>query len=661
MSAPVRVWGTTCGALLLVVLVAGCRQFKVTGAPDPCPTQSRLGANEVQKCWEKHETTLTTERPFTDSAGGGQLYGEALPIAGRRLRHAVALDYSGSMYGGYDDEHPGVPPCGWHFESESSDRHIRNGPYYWEQEGFARLFADGPLGALTGNEPVYPIVFNRDVTVLGADGFYSTFDEAAGRFDAPLPAPLQGRDAVLGLLTAVGSGRLPANPAHAPYGDPHETHLNEVLDAGAALFESFRERDGILWIVTDNIIELANSGDGEVLRDVRYNQKFYDTLKHDSRWQVVQAWPIHQAPWLCGSTLMTYGLYYSSRPRIDERGYRELCRGAEAQLAHEHQIEAFRRYAHSESPAPGQPFKLKPDDIDVVELSFVGQVMCDVVKVDMPGECRAQIKIENLLNHRQVDAADIVLVNSRCDPWGQHLRWLRPVRIAVPFCAGSITRSFPLPHPILPGHPETLAIRFPSPPVRTVRATFADQWESANYDRFLMLGRMDVGIRNLRTSMVIQTGALKDVYGVESLPDVFLNPSTDNLRTSICLPLSVQNPSFFASFVLFILIATAALVVGISIWLVTPRFRTILIDDVDQGRFRLSRVGSHDLKLKEQRIGKANLGWDGAPAIRGVGGYKIRKEGNHWVYKNEAEGIEGRIDVVSGESRRAVLRKNDDF
>jgi hypothetical protein len=658
MSLPFRVAGI-CAALVLATLAAGCRQLKVTGAPDLCPTEERLTDEEVRTCWDKHETTLNTRRPIADSTGGGRLRGAALPIAGRRLRHAVALDYSGSMYGGYDDEEPGASPCGWHFED---NRHVRNGTYYWEKPEFAQFLADGPLGALTGTEPVHPMAFNHSVTVLGADGTFSTFDEAAGRFPGTLPPPVHGRDAVLAVLTATGAGRLPANPAKAPFGDPQQTRLKGVLDAASALFESFDERDGILWIVTDNIIEQAPPGAVEVARDVLYNQEFYETLRDNPRWQVIHAWPVHRAPWLCSSTLMVYGLYYSSRLRIDEHNYRELCRGAEAQLAHEHQIAAFKRYAHAASPSPGQPFKLKPHDIDVVEISFVGQVRCDPVKVGMVGECRAQIKVENLLHHRRIDAAEIVLVNGRCDPWGLRSRRLWPVRIASPFCAGTVTKTLALPHPILPGRPEKLTIRFPSPPVETVRNTFADHWESANFDRFLMLGRMNVGIRNLATSMVIKEEALQDVYGVQSLPTLFRNPSTDNLQTSICLPLSVQNPSFFASLVLVALIATAVLMVVLVLWLLKPSFRTVLIDGVDQGRFRLMRIGSHDLRHRNERIGRAKLGWNGAPALRGVTGHKIRKEGNHWVGEDQATGDRVIIEVVAKRTtKRSAVDRNDAF
>jgi hypothetical protein len=646
-----------CAALLLAALAAGCRQFKVTGAPDLCPAEERLTPEEVRTCWDKHETTLNTRRPLDDSTGGGRLHDAALPIAGRRLRHAIALDYSGSMYGGYDDEKPGASPCGWHFEG---NRHVRNGPYYWEKPEFARFLADSPLGALTGTEPVHPVAFNRFVTVLGADGNFNTFDEVAGRFPGALPPPVQGRDAVLAALTASGSGRLPANPVQAPFGDPRQTRLKGVLDAASALFESFDERDGILWIVTDNIIEQAPAGAVEVARDVLYNQEFYETLRDDPRWQVIHAWPIHKAPWLCGSTLMVYGLYYSSRLRIDERNYRELCRGDGAQLAHERQIAAFQRYAHTASPSPGQPFKLKPHDIDVVEISFVGQVRCDPVKVGMAGECKAQIKVENLLHHRRIDAAEIVLVNGRCDPWGLRSRRLWPVRIASPFCAGTVARTLALPHPILPGRPEKLAIRFASPPVETVRTTFADHWESANFSRFLMLGRMNVGIRNLATSMVIGEEALQDIYGVESLPRLFRNPSTDNLQTSICLPLSVQNPSFFASLVLVALIAAAVLIVALFIWLLKPSFRTIIIDGVDQDRFRLMRIGSHDLHYRSQRIGRAKLGWNGAPALRGVAGHKIRKEGNHWVGEDLATGDKVIIEVVAKNKGKVSRPSGDD-
>jgi hypothetical protein len=173
---------------------------------------------------------------------------------------------------------------------------------------------------------------------------------------------------------------------------------------------------------------------------------------------------------------------------------------------------------------------------------------------------------------------------------------------------------------------------------------------------------MNVGIRNLKTSMIIQQEALKNVYGVDSLPTLFSNPSTDNLQTSICLPLSVQNPSYFASLVLFILIVIATLSVATVFWLLKPSFRTILIDDVDQGRFRMNRLGGRDLVLQGQRIGRTRLGWEGSPMLRGAGGHKIQKRGTHWIYYEDGkDGVERRIEIVSKKGKPAGQRRDDAF
>ncbi len=653
--APARASAGLGVLLLLPALLAGCRQFEVVGAADPCTGEQPLRAQEINSCWRNQATVLAADPVITDLSAAGRLHGEALPIRGRGLRHAVALDYSGSMYGGYQDPEPSAPPCGWR---QGTGGRIPNGPYYWQLEEFAQLLAEGPLGALTGGEPVHPIAFNNEVTVLGA-GTPSTWDAAAAGFPQPLPAAVKGRDAALRQLTATGSGRLPPSPWNAPFGNPGQTRLHQVLDASAALFDAYNERDGVLWIVTDNIIERAPDGaSGLPWRDVRYNKRFYEALKTDPRWQVVYAWPIHQAPWLCGSTLMVYGFYYSSRQHLDENAYGDLCYGEEAKLGHQRQLEVFGRYAGTGSPAPGRPFKLKPEDMEVVRLSFAGQVVCPPVKIGLAASCRARLQIENLLNHRRVERAEIVLTNGRCDPLGLEARSLRPMRTAAPICAGRITQTLRLDEPLEPQASKTLEIAFQAPAVETVRRTLADHWQNANFERFLMIGKMSVAIRDLTTAMVIEPEALGNVYGVEALPALFRNPSTENLDTSICLVLSVSNPTFLASLLLMALVATVVLGTLVFGWLVKPGYRTVAVDGQPAPtRIRLTRLVWSPFEVFGRRAAKAKLGLGGEARVKAVPPHVIRKRGSYWEYLEDD--VPHRIELLV--RRKPSTRRDDAF
>ena len=641
----------------ILVMVLGCGQFQGTSVSDPCPEEKGLDAVAARSCSSKRNTEvdLRPEERQLEIVPG--LEGEALPIAGRRLRQVIAMDYSGSMYGGYSNESPTPPPCGWSLEN---GRRVKNGPYYWEQEGFAQFLSGGPLGALTNQDVVFPMVFNHSVTVLASDGVHSTFDPGLAQFSTPLPPAHQGRDQALTAITSVNGGRLPPNPAEAGFGDPTETHLNEVLAATEQLFESFESRDGVLWIITDNIIEQEEGG--AVARSENYNGQFYHGIQNNPRWQVVQAWPIHQADWLCGSTLMVYGLYYSSRARIDEEAYYQLTQGEDAQIAHSAQMVVFQQYSNPSSPAPGRPFKLKPSDIDVVKVTFLGNVMCEAAKVGRSSRCRAKIRLENRLHHRQILSAKITLVNGRCDPWSTSPSQVQPFRFAAPFCGGTIRGDVPLSDPLGPHQERKPEIELQVPAIEVHPKTFIDHWNSASVSRFRMIGRMNVEIDDVITEMVIPEESLRNIYGVEQLPEIFRNESQDKLKpTKICLPIEVENPSNLGSFVIVILVLLPLPVILVYGFL-RPSFRTVVINGAPLGLFRLVRFSSKELEFQSKRIGSIRLAWSlwQVPVLRAAPGHKIYRRGSHWIHVDETEGTENQIEVISRATPRPP-RGDDGF
>lgn len=652
-------------ACLLVPILGiglGCGQFQGTSVPDPCREEEGLDAAAAQACSSRRDQEVDlrpVKRPPEIVPG---LEGEALSFAGRRLRQIIAMDYSGSMYGGYSNESPNEStnesPCGWSLES---GRRVKKGPYYWEQEGFAQFLFEGPLGALTNQDVVYPMAFNHSVTVLASDGAHSTFDPGSARFLTPLPLAHQGRDEVLAAITAVNGGRLPPNPAEAGFGDPGETHLNEVLTAAEQLFETFESRDGVLWIITDNIIEREEGG--AVARSQSYNEQFYHGIQNNPRWQVVQAWPIHHADWLCGSTLMVYGLYYSSRARIDEEAYFQLTQGEDAQIAHSAQILAFQQYSNPGSPAPGRPFKLKPSDIDVVKVTFLGNVVCEATEVGRSSHCRAKIRLENRLHHRKILSAKITLVNGRCDPWSTSPSQVQPFQFAAPFCAGTIRGDVPFIDPLDPHEERKPEIELLVPAVEVHPKTLIDHWESASVSRFKMIGRMNVEIDDVKTEMVIPGESLRNIYGVEQLPEIFRNESQDKLKpTKICLPIEVKNPSNLGSIVI-VLAALLLLPVILASGFLKPSFRTVVINGASLGPFRLVRFSSKDLEFQSKRIGSIRLAWSfwDTPVLRAAPGHKIYRRGAHWIHVDESEGTENQIEVISKATPRRPPRGDDAF
>lgn len=660
MTGSARRWWALAVALVLVA----CAQFQVRGVEDPCPGQTGLAVKEVDNCWRNQATILVAQRSPQDLTAGGRLRGAALPFNGRAVRHVVALDYSGSMYGGYERDVPSADPtCGWSSRPDGTGRMIH--AYFWQAPGFSDLLRKGPLGGIASGDPVHPLLFNRDVLLLGAGPDEVTiFDTDAGRFPARVQ-PLRDPEEVLRKLTAAPAGTLPGNPYLAGFGRPQmpeESRLGQVLDAAGSLFESFGERDGILWIVTDNIIEQvpAGAGGSDVERDVRNNRQFYHRLEVDPRWQVVYAWPVHRSPWLCGSTLIVYGLYYSSRERIDEQAYADLSLGEAARLGRPEQIAAFGSYASEKSPSPGGAFKLKPEYLDVVRISFAGQIQCPPKRVGESRRCRAKIRVENLLHHRQIDSAYVVLESGRTDPKGSQGTGLVPVRTALPFCAERIHAEFRIAQAIAPRRSVTVPVDLDVPAVLTERRSLGDIWENAKFEQFQMVGSMRVAIRDLHTSMAIRQDDLSGIYGVEALPEIFRNPGTDNLSTSICLVMPVENPSFVASLLLVALGALVVATVGIGGWLVRPLYRTVLVDGDDRGILRLTRLGWSRIAVDGQDLARARLRLSGTPKLRAARGHSISSRGGSWeVHSSDGFGVPRRISLVPPRRRRD--RKPDEF
>ena len=657
----------SCILLGLAFVLGGCGQLEVVGAPDTCGGDPSLQPQDIESCWLDQTAVLAGDRPPSDPSYGGRLSGDALPPGGRPFHHVIGLDYSGSMFGGYDDAEPRAGgSCGW---NDARGGRSPNGPFYWELPGFADLLRDGPAAAIGPAEPVHALVFNRDAVLLGPDGPTVLMNSGAPVADlAASPAAFEGPDEALRALRSTGDGTLAAHPRDAGFGSARmwdESRLSTALDAAALLFESTPERDGILWVATDNIVEEADTAGGVGTRDLANNQAFYRNLKDDPRWQVAYAWPIHRAEWLCGSTLMVYGLYYSSRERIDAPAYTELCGGEPARLDRPDQREAFARVASSDSPSPGRPFKLKPDDLEVVRLAFAGRVECPEAGPGEARTCSARLVIENLLNHRAIDTARLSLSSGRLDALGKGGEGLADVRTAAPICAGAVRALVVIDEPIPPRGTRTLPIVLQVPAVETATETLADHWESASFERFVMVGSMGVDIEELQTSIVIPPSDLRDVYGVASLPTIFKNPTTDDLHTAICLAMAVNNPGHMASVVVVSVAGLFALLLVLGSFLLRPAWRTVVADGTVRGRIRMTRLGWSAIAVEGTTVAKAKLDLQGNVRGRGSEQYRLTPVGSErWTYSRRDEDFDTTHTL---EFRRAAVssapkkRADDDF
>lgn len=650
-------------ALALGALGYGCGQFRVVGVgkEDLCPGQRALSREEVVSCVKDPTTSLELESE-KERRGSG-LEGEAPSLKDRRLPVIVALDYSGSMYGGYERKEPSQGRCGW---SGTIENPVRNGPFYWQIDKFADLLREGLLAAIAPGDEVYPMVFNSWPVAFGRDeGQHVSFRSSGFEELQPIPEPVRGPQEALRKLTTVNEGTLPADPFTAPFGDAHKTHPREVLAAASTLFATKGHREGLLWLVTDNIIEDDAAGysrrGGQ--DDAELNRQFYLELRNDPRWQVAFAWPIRQQTadgWLCGSTLMVYGLYYSTYLRIQQQNYDWLIQGKDSVLKTQQQVDTFKKFTSPDSPSRGEPFKLKPSHIDVVKVSFDGDVKCSEVEVGNSSQCEGNLQIENLLAHRIIEGLELELSAGRCDPHGSSGRAAVPVNFAEPICAFTVPQVAPV-GTVASGVPVRRVIPFTTPQIKTRRVTLADSWQSAGVRKLLYLGQLKVAIKNLKTSTVIPREKLINVYGVEDLPELFKNPAEDHFVAGVCLRIKADNPDFRAAALVIGALGGLVFLTMVGGWLSHARSPMLKVNEQDISRLRLRRLFWAPLMIGGVQVGSAKLRLNGAAVIKARAGHRIKKVGNGWEHERADEtGLVSRIQL-SWKTKRQPRRRDGEF
>lgn len=637
----------------MILFLLGC---SLQGAGDPFPQDRGLSAEDVQSCidGELPERADKGAERSVDRSAGGRLKGSAPAVTSRGVSTIVALDYSGSMFGGYEATEPGTGSCGWSRSSRGGKS--PNGDFYWSKKGFQDLLQQGVLAGVGDQDPTWAMVFNSHPMLLDGEGA-QVWDQGFGR----IPKPSAGGAGVLNQLSGTGlGGDLPDLPWKAGFGPKRmwdSSEMAKVLEASAEVFSAQEQKDGVLWILTDNIID---TGDGAQASEAEHNRAFYEALAADPRWQVVYAWPISEGEWLCDSTLLVYGLYYSPYARVDRAGYEDLVDGPRARLGNPTQIGGFGAVANPASPAPGQPFKLKPDDLDLVEPEFVGTVDCGSAKATgLARSCTAELSLENQLQHRRVEAATLTLKGQRIDAWDRSTRPPSPVVTAMPLASGTLSASTSLSAPIPAHEAAKMQVVLEVPPIETELHTLRDRWESSQHPRFGMIGLVDMELSGLETAMAIDPTELGDVYGVESLPQVFENPNTEHLSRTVCVMMTVDNPSYFSSLLLMGLMGFGGLLAVVGTWLLKPTWRHVVVDGVAGDRIRLSRLMAQEVRVDGQLVAKARLNASGRVTLRAIKPYRLTPKGGAWELSKREEEFDARrkLELKARVSKRSSAKE----
>ena len=193
------------------------------------------------------------------------------------------------------------------------------------------------------------------------------------------------------------------------------------------------------------------------------------------------------------------------------------------------------------------------------------------------------------------------------------------------------------------------------PPIETELHTLRDRWESSQHPRFGMVGLVDMELSGLKTAMAIDPAQLGDVYGVESLPQVFENPNTEHLSRTVCVMMTVDNPSYFSSLLLVSILGLAGLSAVLGTWLLKPTWRHVVVDGVAGERVRLSRLLAREMLVDNRVVAKARLNASGRIVLRAVKPYRLTPKGGAWELSQREEEFDARrkLELKSRVSRRS--------
>jgi hypothetical protein len=640
--------------VVLLVLASSCAK----APPARCPEEAAsTNATSQQVNSDEHVRVTTTTLP-ADPTAAGALKGDAR-VGARAMRGVVLLDYSGSMYGGYD--RPVTTSCPNLCKAQGTRRNGQ--PYYYSDPSFQRF-----LAALVDNAT--PAGTQIDLRALLFNKQVWTFDDGKVK-PAPTALTFPWSSTMSSSSLAAALATIPSDPFAATGKNADETHIQPALARAVdAVLQGGDE--GIVWLVTDNIAD--QSGGGVSADDARRNLAFYEYLKREPRLQLVYAYPVHdaeQCTWLCGSSLFVYALQVSSRVRADVSEVDRLSGGHLGDgkpttdgVLWNAALQSLTAGHAGSSPAhlAGVPLRLKPMDLNAVSVSFAKtpEGKTQPLRCKRTAEfgdvvpCVATLVVKNNLRHERIDSARLaiegatLLPRTRESP--QRLSWAGAV------CAGGIkavgatagvddTGQFVL-GPILPGAEQTLQVRLLIPAVTVAPTSPSEIIDVATTDALLLQGPLTARIRDVRASLVVSAADRRRVYGAEALPQIFTDRSEAEVVARFPVIAVVNNDGKLQALLLVGGLLALLIVVGLLVFVLQPAWCTVLVDGVEADRLRMRRFSSRPIDLRGVRYGQVKRGV-GVPAFVPARGAQARRSGSAWLVAPPS-GSESRIELRQG-------------
>ncbi len=615
-------------------------------------------SGEVRHCPDEHESMLSDGtvqiqqyRSLSDPTAGGVLSGPAPEGGDRPTKLVLLLDYSGSMFGGYgrqaaegcDSCRAGLTAAGRPTRSQQ--------PFYYELPVFRNLLArwlDAATPAGSGME-LEVLLFNARLWRLGEDRVEPY--EGPSQLSFPRPVGTASEDQIADWLR-----RIPGSPYDVHADAPNSTESRRALEAIVAAVED----EAVVWLVTDNIVD--QGGAIVSAEDARRNLEFYDALRSEPRVQMIAAYPLHLSDgcsWMCGTSLFVYGMYVARTERPGSAEFHRLG-GTTADgggptekgllwnrsltgVAAEH---SGRASSVDGVDLAGVPLRLKPVDTEVLSFDFAlhrGQALrCQSAEFGQKVTCVIRATVRNTLRHQTVDSAKLSFSNQAMLPRKTDQQRRLPWASAV--CAGDMrpiawrldggdSRGGDEPiqiGPLAPLASTVVDVIFELPTIHVDTRSRRHIFDVALTDKILLDGRVTAEMRDIRTSLFIDTGGLGEVYGAPELPGIFRGQEQGRIEAVYPAGAVVGNNGQLLGLVVLVGGGGLAALLILGVMRFQRIHLTVLVDGVEHLKVSMPRLSLRSLEIDGSTKAHLVRGWGSSYKLRPRAGCKLRKSGVNW-------------------------------
>jgi hypothetical protein len=499
--------------------------------------------DQIDKIFKKEKTTSTCNNigvrelvlEINKQPKNPVLSGEPIMYKGQKIPVVVISDFSGGFYGGY----PNIKPRG-------------DIPWHWNTPEYSDILENGVL-SFSGPATYYPMLASLGVLFpqqKGQDKKISLSSYNKNKNNPILPSGLKPYTSTKSVIQAIANKRFEGNKRTSFNSVGRDSDFAHALKVASKIMEATPEKSGVVWLLTDNINEMANSDSST---DADFTKQFYQYLSANPKWQIIQTYTINKGDFLNGTSFVVYGMLYSGRDLLTQEAYDSWTRTPGSPLEQDRLKNVFQKY----STTTGHPIRMKPTYLDLATVHFDGTPTCQLAEQGKKRKCTIKARITNQLEHRTITKAKIKLVNKSMLPYrckeifssdiSKCKKNLELFYQAEPIKKDALDISLTLDKPIGPQETKNYTWKTTVAPIDVKHSSLQDAWMSAKTEELIHQGFIEIQITDIETE--ITKVSAESIFGGENIP-TFFKDFKANTNTVECLQMKTKNPNSIWAFVI---------------------------------------------------------------------------------------------------------------